>query len=267
MRACIAMAELGDEEAVAQARAVPYEGVDFVQEVTTVSQYDWDTEDQLSRKWTLSRSDTPAGLAGDEAGNLFEELPPTSFRIAAYDFGIKRNILRSLRRNGFAVRVVPASTSAAEVLSMKPDGVFLSNGPGDPAALNYTHETVRELDRKAAPVRHLPRASNSRAGLGRQDVQAEVRPSRRESACEGPSNRQGGHNFSEPWIRGGSGFPARQCRSHAYQFERWHRGRAATQGAAGIQCPISPRSFPGPHDASYFFAEFAKEVEAARKKP
>ncbi len=267
MRACIAMAELGDEEAVAQARAVPYEGVDFVQEVTTVSQYDWDTEDQLSRKWTLSRSDTPAGLAGDEAGNLFEELPPTSFRIAAYDFGIKRNILRSLRRNGFAVRVVPASTSAAEVLSMKPDGVFLSNGPGDPAALNYTHETVREL---------LGRKPLFGICLGHQILALAL----------------GGKTFKLKFGHRGANQPVKDLRTGKVAITSQNHGYAVDPDSlpdnvevthinlndgtvAGLRhkeqpafsVQYHPEASPGPHDASYFFAEFAKEVEAARKKP
>ena len=72
-------------------------------------------------------------------------LPPVRFRIAAYDYGIKQNILRLLRQKGFEVTVVPASTSAEEVLALNPDGVFLSNGPGDPAALAYAHKTVRNL--------------------------------------------------------------------------------------------------------------------------
>jgi carbamoyl-phosphate synthase small subunit len=63
----------------------------------------------------------------------------------AYDFGIKRNILRRLRQNGFRVDVVPATTSAKDVLAKNPDGVFLSNGPGDPAALDYIHKEVKQL--------------------------------------------------------------------------------------------------------------------------
>src|SRR5207245_8854832 len=75
-------------------------------------------------------------------------LPPTRFRIVAYDYGIKENILRLLRQKGFDVTVVPASTTADEVLALNPDGIFLSNGPGDPAALPYAHEAVRDLMRK-----------------------------------------------------------------------------------------------------------------------
>src|SRR6266850_4079046 len=72
-------------------------------------------------------------------------LPPIRFRIVAYDYGIKQNILRLLRQKGFGVTVVPAATSADETLALNPDGIFLSNGPGDPAALPYAHEAVRGL--------------------------------------------------------------------------------------------------------------------------
>lgn len=72
-------------------------------------------------------------------------LPPAEYDIVAFDFGIKYNILRQLRENGFRVTVVPAHTTAEEVLSMNPDGVFLSNGPGDPATLTDIHREVAAL--------------------------------------------------------------------------------------------------------------------------
>ncbi|MEM7114906.1 MAG: carbamoyl phosphate synthase small subunit, partial [Chloroflexota bacterium] len=67
------------------------------------------------------------------------------FKVVAYDFGIKRNILRLLASRGCEVKVVPATTSAAEVMALEPDGIFLSNGPGDPAAVSYAIDSVREL--------------------------------------------------------------------------------------------------------------------------
>ena len=75
-------------------------------------------------------------------GQIFR---PSRYRIVAYDYGIKENILRRLRQNGFSVTVVPAATTADEVLALNPDGVFLSNGPGDPSALPYAHESLRGL--------------------------------------------------------------------------------------------------------------------------
>src|SRR5436190_12277076 len=74
-----------------------------------------------------------------------QNLPPVRHQVVAYDYGIKENILRRLRQNGFSVTVVPAATTAEAVLALNPDGVFLSNGPGDPAALPYAHEALRGL--------------------------------------------------------------------------------------------------------------------------
>ena len=96
-------------------------GLDIARDVTCKKPYIWD--DQSADK----------------------NVPEKSFKIIAYDFGIKYNILRILRSLGCTITVVPASTSAQEVLAQKPDGVFLSNGPGDPAAVTYAIEAVRQL--------------------------------------------------------------------------------------------------------------------------
>src|SRR5262249_36139778 len=133
MKACLTNEELSPEEAVRQ--AVEGEGVigmDYVREVTAAAPYHWDPNDEASSAWTAT-------------GSKATRLPPIRHRIVAYDYGIKENILRRLRQNGFGVTVVPATTTAKEVLAMKPDGVFLSNGPGDPAALDYVHTSVRDL--------------------------------------------------------------------------------------------------------------------------
>ena len=99
--------------------------------------YEWDPDDELSKPWTV--------CDGREAAQNAPALPPIRYRIAAYDYGMKNNILRLLRQKGFGVTVVPAATEPREVLALKPDGVFLSNGPGDPAALPYAHAAVRGL--------------------------------------------------------------------------------------------------------------------------
>ena len=91
-----------------------------------------------SRRWSV------AGASG-EVNEEETALPPAKYNIVAYDYGMKRNILRRLRQNRFRVRVVPAGTTAEEVLALKPDGIFLSPGPGDPAALDYVHRSVRGL--------------------------------------------------------------------------------------------------------------------------
>ncbi|MCS7063637.1 MAG: glutamine-hydrolyzing carbamoyl-phosphate synthase small subunit [Methylacidiphilales bacterium] len=129
LRGVITTEPLTPEEAVARARSFHYLGRDFVKEVTTSAPYTWDENAQES-------------LSPIEKIN---SLPAYRHRIVAYDFGIKRNILRRLRQHGFQVTVVPAETSAEDVLALKPDGLFLSNGPGDPSELRYVHENLRQL--------------------------------------------------------------------------------------------------------------------------
>ena len=81
-----------------------------------------------------------------------DPLPPADIPIVAYDFGMKYNILRRLRQHGFKVQVVPATTPAAEALKHKPAGIFLSNGPGDPAALGYAVQAVSDLVKTGVPI-------------------------------------------------------------------------------------------------------------------
>ena len=139
MKSCLTTEDLPVEEA--RRRAVEGEGVigmDYVRVVTTPDPYDWDPDDQQSRRWELARA---SGMVDPDTVGL----PPARYHIVAYDYGLKRNILRRLRQHGFKVRVVPAGTTASEVLALNPDGVFLSPGPGDPSALDYVHRSVREL--------------------------------------------------------------------------------------------------------------------------
>jgi carbamoylphosphate synthase small subunit len=104
------------------------------------------------------------------------------------------------------VTVVPALTSAEDVLALKPDGVFLSNGPGDPEPLQYQAQQVRKLIGKKPDLRHLPGPPDSRARAGRQNLQAEVRASRRESSGHESGDAKSGDHLAQSRIRGGSGF-------------------------------------------------------------
>jgi len=120
-----------DEQTAVQ-RALDWEGLDgqdYASRVSCTEAFDWDAEGELSTSWGL-------GMA---------ELPEPDLSIVAYDFGIKWNIPRRMRQHGMAVTIVPAKTPASEVLSQKPDGVFLSNGPADPAAVKYAIEAAQEL--------------------------------------------------------------------------------------------------------------------------
>ncbi|MFH1476815.1 MAG: glutamine-hydrolyzing carbamoyl-phosphate synthase small subunit [Verrucomicrobiota bacterium] len=121
--------KVSEHEAVA--KAAQWEGLDgqdYARRVTCNAPYSWDQDGAKSRSWGIAH-----------------ELPPTDMKIVAYDFGIKWNILRNMRLNGFDVTVVPAGTTPMEVLALKPDGVVLSNGPADPAAVGYAIQSAREL--------------------------------------------------------------------------------------------------------------------------
>ena len=145
MQGCLTTGDISPEQAVERAKqAPPMAGSDFVKEVTPRAAFDWDPDDTQSPAWTIVKGDGD-GIEIRDGHEVFKTLPPARHSIVAYDFGMKRNILRRLRQEGFKVRVVPADTSAADVLALKPDGVFLSNGPGDPAALTYVHENIRQL--------------------------------------------------------------------------------------------------------------------------
>ena len=118
-----------EERALASAKAFPgLKGMDLAKEVTTGNSYEW-----TEKSWSL------------ESGHLAASTDDLQFHVVAYDYGIKRNILRMLVDRGCRVTVVPATTPASEVLAMKPDGVFLSNGPGDPEPCDYAIEAIREI--------------------------------------------------------------------------------------------------------------------------
>jgi len=136
--------ELSDKEAVQKAVAGDgVVGMDYVQEVSTPTNYLWDEENKKSRNWSIPNPSSQIPLEA-EGINHYEALPPVEHNIIAYDFGIKRNMLRRLRQNGFATKVVNCQTSAQEILAEQPDGVFLSNGPGDPAALSPRWEPTSQ---------------------------------------------------------------------------------------------------------------------------
>ncbi len=121
--------DMNEGDAVAKAREwCGLDNQDYAARVTCGTGFDWDRGDVISASW---------GIA--------ESLPKTDMKIVAFDFGIKWNILRRLREQGMDVHVVPAHASAAEILAMKPDGVFLSNGPADPAGIKYAIATIADL--------------------------------------------------------------------------------------------------------------------------
>jgi len=122
------------------------DGRDMVMEVTCDEAYHW--VDDEGSKWVKEKAEGRV----QKAENSSFSIHPSTFNVVAYDFGIKENILRHLSTLGANVTVVPANTSAEEVLALNPDGVFLSNGPGDPAGLPYASEAVCQLIESNTPI-------------------------------------------------------------------------------------------------------------------
>jgi carbamoyl-phosphate synthase small subunit len=128
MRGVISTVETNPDVLVESARSTrKMDGTDLASVVSTKDRYEWE-------------NDGPDPLRADESPIARPDL-----HVVAYDYGIKKNILRMLSQEGCRVTVVPAQTSAEDVLSLKPDGVFLSNGPGDPEPVHYAQESIRKL--------------------------------------------------------------------------------------------------------------------------
>jgi carbamoyl-phosphate synthase small subunit len=144
----ISTEKISDTEAVSRAKNWPgLVGVDYVREVTHKEAFRWDERDEQSANFKLISGNTPM-----EARSVRDPLPPADIPIVAFDYGMKYNILRRLRQHGFAVQVLPATASAADALKYKPAGIFLSNGPGDPAALDYIVREVKTLMDTGIPI-------------------------------------------------------------------------------------------------------------------
>ncbi len=255
MRAFLSTEVLDPAEATARAAgSAPMEGSDYVREVSTEKGYVWDPSSTESRDWVL-----PNG-----SHDIDTSLPPAKYRIVAYDFGIKYNILRRLRQEGFAVEVVNARTTAEEVLARNPDGVFLSNGPGDPAALDYIHAETRQLTGKK-PIFAIC--------LGHQIL----------------GHAFGGKTFKLKFGHRGGNQPVKDLRSGKVAITSQNHGFAVdadslpsnvevthinlndgtVEGLRHRDAPVfsvqyHPEAAPGPNDAKYFFHEFAALIESAR---
>ncbi|MES2307516.1 MAG: glutamine-hydrolyzing carbamoyl-phosphate synthase small subunit [Verrucomicrobiota bacterium] len=262
MRGIITTENLSDKAAVDKAKSFSYVGRDFVQEVTCKTPYIWDAEGQLSRKWSLVQGTRPLGAAPLTGDDYRLPLPAVKYRITAYDFGIKYNILRRLRQHGFEVKVVPAKTPAADVLKENPDGVFLSNGPGDPEALTYAHQTVRDLIGKK-PIFGIC--------LGHQIM----------------SYALGGKTYKLKFGHRGGNQPVKDLvtgrvnitsQNHGFSVEpeslpdkevkvtQVNLNDQTCEGMAHRKYPIfsvqyHPEASPGPHDTTYFFEQFGKMIE------
>jgi carbamoyl-phosphate synthase small subunit len=250
MRGIIATGPADPAQLIERARRVPHmEGSDLVKDVTTAEAYDFET--------SLADAVTDASFGVEPLRRATRPL-----KVAAYDFGIKTNILRRLAAHGCQVRVFPASTPAAEVLAWQPDGIFLSNGPGDPAAVTYAIDNIKQLAEGTTPMFGIC--------LGHQLMGLAL----------------GAKTYKLKFGHRGGNHPVKQLDTGAIEITSQNHGFAVDpdslpattrvthlnlydgtiEGLRHINKPIfsvqyHPEASPGPHDADYLFQEFLDEME------
>ncbi|HWX21156.1 MAG TPA: glutamine-hydrolyzing carbamoyl-phosphate synthase small subunit [Candidatus Binatia bacterium] len=257
----ISTEEVSDAEALKQARQWPgLLGVDYVKEVTHREAFVWDQQDCQSADFKLIQG----GAERTERQNACQPLPPADIPIVAYDYGMKYNILRRLRQHGFKVHVVPATTPAAEALKHKPAGIFLSNGPGDPAALGYAVQAVSDLVQSGIPIFGIC--------LGHQIL----------------GQAFGGRTFKLKFGHRGGNQPVKDLTSGRVEITSQNHGFAVdpqslpadvlvdrinlndqtVEGLRHKRKPIfcvqyHPEASPGPHDSTPLFAQFRAMIKKA----
>jgi carbamoyl-phosphate synthase small subunit len=247
-----------EAEAIERAKSWPgLVGVDYVKEVTHREPFIWDAKDEQSASFNLVR-----GTAQADARQVRDPMPAADIPIVAYDLGMKYNILRRLRQHGFRVQVVPATTTAAEALKFKPAGIFRSNGPGDPAALDYAVKAAADLVKSDLPIFGIC--------LGHQVL----------------AQAFGGKTFKLKFGHRGGNQPVKDLESGRVEITSQNHGFAVdanslpsdftvnrinlndqtVEGMRHKHKPIfcvqyHPEASPGPHDSNPLFAEFRKLIE------
>ena len=240
-------ATVGDDAvaaAIDKARAAPsMAGLDLAKVVTTQRPYDW-----TETEWTLG---TGYGVIG-----------AARFHVVAYDFGVKRNILRMLASRGCRVTVVPAQTPAAEVLALKPDGVFLSNGPGDPEPCDYAIAATRSLIEHGVPTfgiclghQILALASGAKTFKMKFGHHGANHPVKDLDSGRVSITSQN-HGFAVD----ASTLPANLRPTHVSLFDGTLQGLARTDKPA-FCFQGHPEASPGPHDIAYLFDRFVGLME------
>jgi carbamoyl-phosphate synthase small subunit len=250
MRGMIATGTVDPADLIEQARRIAHmEGSDLVKDVTCKTAYDFET--------SLADAVTEASYGVPPLRRAKRPL-----RVAAYDYGIKFNILRRLAAHGCQVRVFPASTPAAELLAWKPDGIFLSNGPGDPAAVTYAINNIKEIAKTDVPTFGIC--------LGHQLMGLAL----------------GAKTYKLKFGHRGGNHPVKQLDSGAIEITSQNHGFAVdpdtlpsnvkvthlnlydgtVEGLRHTDKPMfsvqyHPEASPGPHDADYLFQDFLDEME------
>ena len=250
MRGIIATGTVDPAALVEKTRQIAHmEGSDLVKDVTCKEAYDFEP--------SLADAVTEASY-----GVVPLRRAKRPLRVAAYDYGIKLNILRRLAAHGCQVRVFPASTPAAELLAWKPDGIFLSNGPGDPAAVTYAIDNIKQIANTDVPTFGIC--------LGHQLMGLAL----------------GAKTYKLKFGHRGGNHPVKQLDSGAIEITSQNHGFAVdpdslpsnvrvthlnlydgtVEGLRHTDKPIfsvqyHPEASPGPHDADYLFEEFLQEME------
>ncbi len=235
------------DEALEAARAFPgLAGMDLARVVTTAKSYEWSE-------------------GGWRIGGGFGKGADVRFHVVAYDYGIKRNILRMLVERGCRVTVLPAQTAAAEALALKPDGVFLSNGPGDPEPCDYAIGAIREIIDTGIPTfgiclghQLMGLASGARTvkmKFGHHGANHPVKDLESGTVVITSQN----HGFAvDP-----DTLPANLKTTHVSLFDGSLQGLARTDRPA-FCFQGHPEASPGPHDIGYLFDRFAKLMQERR---
>jgi len=249
----IAGAQVDEQLALEAARAFPgLKGMDLAQEVTTHRPYQW-----AQGSWTLEAGLPPGALQPVE-----EKLP---YHVVAYDYGVKRNILRMLVDRGCRLTVVPAQTPAAEVLGLNPDGVFLSNGPGDPEPCDYAIEAIREIVDSGVAVfgiclghQLLSLASGAQTVKMKFGHHGANHPVQDLDSAEVMITSQN-HGFAVDE----QSLPATLCATHRSLFDGSLQGVHRTDRPA-FSFQGHPEASPGPHDVASLFDHFIELIESVK---
>ncbi len=251
LAAGVAVGQESIDKAIAAARSAPsMAGLDLAKVVSTPAAYPW-----TQTEWQLKQA-AQAGKPG------FGELGQARFHVVAYDFGVKYNILRMLAERGCKVTVVPAQTTAKEVLALKPNGIFLSNGPGDPEPCDYAITAARELIETGIPTfgiclghQIMALASGAKTfkmKFGHHGANHPVKDL--DSGRVSITSQNHGFAVDEKSL------PAKLRATHISLFDGTLQGLARTDKPA-FCFQGHPEASPGPHDIAYLFDRFIKLME------